>query len=182
MLKGRYDRFLTKKNALFISAGVAADKPAGKELVGNGQVGYSRRIFADEKHELVGEVGYDFSYEDLVAGDAVSIHSLRAFTGYKGKLREDVGVEGSLEALFNVNTLDTPTGEASAFEDARVNGQVAVTAKLTDHISFAFSFAAKFDNVPAPLPPFAIPYDDGLVLKADTLDTITKASLIVQFL
>src|SRR5690606_22723618 len=116
LVKGRYDRFLTENNSLYGIAAASADRPAGKELVGNGQVGYSRQLYQDHIHLLVAETGYDFTYEDLVAHDGQAIHSIRVFGGYTGKLSEDTGLEGSVEALFNVNSLDTPVGEVEAFE------------------------------------------------------------------
>jgi len=185
MLKGRYDRFLTAKNSLFAAAGMSADKPAGKELVGNGQLGYSRELYQSGPHTFVGEAGYDYAYEDLVAAKAasVSIHSLRGFVGYKGVLAEGTGLDGSVEGLFNVNSLTTTPGRtADAFEDDRVNGKLALTTKLSTRLAFRFSFEAKFDNFPAPRPPFAIPYDAGFTPIADKLDTKTEATLIVSLL
>jgi hypothetical protein len=182
-VKLRYDRFLTEFNSLYVAALASGDKPAGKEFVGGGQAGYSRQLYKTEKHEVVAEIGYDFSYEKPVTGDGVAIHSARAFTGYKGKLDDEVGVDASIEGLFNVNQLDTAAGKVDRFEDTRVNAQTSITAKLSSHVSFSFSLAAKYDHAPSPLPPFAgFTYEAGFQPLADTLDTITKASLIVQFL
>lgn len=180
--KIRYDRFLTEFNSLYATAAVGVDEPAGKDLVAAAQAGYSRRLYKDERHEAVAEIGYDFTYEDLAVGDPLSIHSVRAFVGYKGTVRTDTAVEGSVESLSNLNTLATVPDEAGAFEDTRITGIAALTTKLTADISFGVSFTAKFDNVPAPLPPIGgIPYDAGFVPVAEKLDTITKASLIVSF-
>jgi putative salt-induced outer membrane protein YdiY len=191
--KLRYDRFLTEFNSLYVSATAGFDEPAGKDFYGGGQAGYSRQVYKDDRHELKAEVGYDFTYEDLSAGDGTSIHSARVFAGYKGALQTTTDAEGkteatttadaSVEGLFNVNTLDVPTGdgEAGPFEDTRIIGTAGVSTKLLDNISLAVSFTAKFDNVPAPLAPFALPYADGFVPDADKLDTITKATLIVNF-
>jgi hypothetical protein len=181
-VKGRYDRFLTEANSVFVTALASGDEPAGKELVLGGQLGYSRSLFKNEKHSLVGEVGYDFSHEDLVVGDAVSIHSARAFTGYTGALSADTSVDTSLELLLNVNSLDTAAGEVGAGEDARVKGTLAITTKLFEDISFRFGFTALYDHAPAPRPPLAIPYATGFVPLADELDTKTEATLIVNFL
>jgi hypothetical protein len=183
LLRGRYDRFLTDNNALFISAGVFADRPAGKELVGNGQLGYSRGLYKSGAHALVGEFGYDFTYEDQVAvGDAFAIHSMRGFVGYKGTFSEDTSLEGSVEALLNMNSLSTPAGEVDAFGDRRFIGKLALTTKLTEKLSFRFSFEAKHDSAPATRPALAIPYEDGFVPLADKLDTKAEATLIVALL
>ncbi len=181
-VSGRYDRFLTAHNSLYALAKLAGDKPAGKELVAGAQAGYSRLLYQSKIHEVTGEVGYDYSFEDLTAGDGVSIHSGRLFVGWAAKLSDDTGVSTSGEILVNVNKLDTPTGPVDRFEDSRFTGKIDLTTKLHENISFSFGFTAKYDNAPAPRPPFAIPYADGFLPVADKLDTITKASLIINFL
>ncbi len=183
LLKARYDRFLTDNNSLFVTGIASADEPAGKEFVGGGQVGYARQLYNSKNHTVSAEVGYDFSYEDLVVGDASSIHSLRGFVGYDGKLSPDTGVGASVEGLFNLNTLDSAQGEEIGFfEDARVNTKLAITTKMYENINFQFSFEAKFDNAPAPLPQFGPGFANGFVPLADELDTKTSASLIYNFL
>lgn len=180
-VKLRYDRFLTGSDSLYVSAAVGADRPAGKELVGGGQGGYSRRLFKNEKHELVAEAGYDFTYEDLTVGEPLAIHSARVFSGYKGTVRTDTAVEASIEALSNLNTLPTLPEESGPLDDTRVTGVVGLTTKLTAAVSFTFSFTAKYDSAPAPRAPFpGIMYDPGFTPLSDTTDTITKASLIVS--
>jgi len=191
-LKLRYDRFLTDHDSLYLTAVAGFDQPAGKDFAGGGQAGYSRLLYKSEFQEAKAEVGYDFTYEDLSAVDnPTSIHSLRAFVGYKGalttekgddgKLKALTGVDVSVEGLFNVNPLDVPTGHAGPFEDTRINGNAAITTKLLDDIALNVSFTAKFDNVPAPLA-LPIPYAPGFLVEAEKLDTLTKATLVVTFL
>jgi hypothetical protein len=180
-LKARYDRFLTERNALYLSALMSADRPAGKELVGGAQAGYSRLLYKSERHELVAESGYDFSYEDPVVGGGVAIHSGRLFAGYEGKLSADTGVSGAVELLANMNPLATAAGEVAAFEDTRVNATAALTTTLYRKISFRFAVTAKYDNAPSPRP-FKLPYADGFIILADELDTRTEATLIINFL
>ncbi|HWM85105.1 MAG TPA: DUF481 domain-containing protein [Kofleriaceae bacterium] len=182
MVKGRYDRYLTDADAVYGAAGLLADEPAGKELVGNGQVGYSRQVYADSVHQVMAEAGYDLTYEDQVVGSGVSIHSARVFAGYTAKVSEDTGIEAAVEALSNVNSLDGPTEEVEAFSDNRVNGKLGLTTKLFQNISFRFGFEARYDNAPAARPPFSIPYAEGYVPLVDELDTRTEATLIVNFL
>lgn len=178
--RARYDRFLTELNSAYVTGSLGADRPAGKEVIAGGQVGYSRALYKSEEHLAVAEVGYDFSYEDLVTGDPLPIHSARALVGYTLTRGEDTAFAASVEALANLNRLPTVPEEAAAFDDLRVNAQASVTAKLTADIAIALSIAAKYDRVPAPRAPFgAIPYEPGFVPLADTLDTVTKASLIV---
>lgn len=182
MVRGRYDRYLSVHNAVYGAAGVNADEPAGKELVGNGQVGYSRQVYQDSVHLAIAEAGYDLTYEDQVAGDGVAIHSLRVFAGYTAKISGDTGIELSVEALSNLNSLDTPAGDVSAFEDNRVTGKLSLTTKLFGNLSFRVAFEARYDNAPAPRPPFGVPYAPGFTPLADELDTRTEATLIVNFL
>lgn len=181
--KGRYDRFLTETDSVFATAGAAVDKPAGRDLVLAGQLGYSRQLFKDEIHALVSEAGFEVSREDLAAGDASTIGSIRLFAGYTGKLSEDTGLSGDVEVLLNVNSVDNGSGtEAGTFEDARVNGNVALTTKMFKDISFRFALGIMWDNYPAPRPPLGIGYAAGFVPLADELDTKAEASLIVNFL
>jgi putative salt-induced outer membrane protein YdiY len=189
LLKTRYDRFLTEKNSLYLTARVMADKPAGKQLVGGAQAGYSRLLFKDDRHELASEVGYDFSYENYVApGDPVNIHSARVFAGYVGKLRTDTELSASTEALFNLNSETTPTGdvnmptgEIDSFKDTRINSKAGLTTKLTEHISFRFGFNLKYDQAPAPRPQIGgLPYEFPAL--ARKFDTITEAQLIINLL
>jgi len=100
------------------------------------------------------------------------------FAGYTGTLTADTGLTASVEALANVNTLDTLPDEAAPLEDTRINGALALTTKLAKVVSFQFSFAVKFDNQPSPLAPFPVPYEAGFTPVAFRTDTLTKASLI----
>jgi hypothetical protein len=181
-VKARYDRFLSEKDALYLSGVASANEPAGKKFVGGSQVGYSRTAYKDKKHELVAETGYDFSYEKPVVGDGFANHSLRIFVGYQGKFSEKTGLDTSVEGLFNVNELDTPTGPAKRFEDARINSKLAFTTVVYEDISFRFGFEMKYDNVPSPFPSFATPFEAGYVPSADELDTKTEATLIINLL
>jgi Protein of unknown function, DUF481 len=179
----RYDRFLTDLNSLYATAKGLVDEPAGKTFQGGGQVGYSRSLFKNEHHQILGEVGYDVSYLDLAAGSSTTIHSARAFVGYKGTIHKDTSVEASLEGLWNLNTITIGPRDAGAFKDTRLNGLVGLTTNLSSKVSVNVSFGARFDNVPAPLAKIGpLPFAPGFVPLADKLDTTTKASLIVTFL
>lgn len=185
--KVRYDRFLTEKNSLFVAALAGTDPLAGKDLTAGGQLGYSRLLYLSDAHELAGEFGYDFSYEkfatdDPTATSSISIHSARAFTGYKGKLSETTTVEGSLELLANVNGQTINGRDVSAFEDLRVNLASSIAAKLSKSVALSFSFGAKYDKVPAPLAIAGFMLDPTDPPESSKMDTVTKASLIVTFL
>ena len=152
--KARYDRFLTENNSLYAIGLIQRNEPAGQRLLGSGQAGYSRRILKSAMNELVGEIGYDFSYEEFVTGGDITAHSGRLFLGYNGTLSADTSMGLSAEYLGNFNTYSTPVQDADILEDSRVIGKAALTTKLTDSISFRFSFTGRYDNIPAPRPPF----------------------------
>lgn len=180
-IKVRYDRFLTEFNSLFVAALASRDLPAGKENVLGAQLGYSRQLYKSKTAEAVGEFGYDYAHEDLVAGEAVEIHSARAFVGFKADLTEGATFETSVEALTNLNheTLPTRTFGADFGEDTRVNFKAAVSAKIGKSTSVQTSIEAKYDNRPAPLSIKGLAM--GFVPEASKLDTIMKASFIYTF-
>ena len=179
--KLRYDRFLTELNSLFVAALASRDVPAGKELVFGGQIGYSRSLYKSEKALTLGEFGYDYSREDLIAmGDALSIHSLRAFIGHKAAMTEGADLDASIELLTNMNTLDLATGkDGGPFQDTRVNAKVAISAKIGLNLAFQTSIEAKYDHRPSPLGVKNLAM--GFAPEASSLDTIMKASFIYTF-
>jgi hypothetical protein len=177
--KVRYDRFLTKFNSLFVAALASRDKPAGKEKALGFQVGYSRQIYKTEKAEAVAEIGYDFSQEDLTAGDSLSIHSVRAFVGFKAEMTEGTTLDAAFEVLTNLNEEDLPTGKDGGFgKDTRLNGKVGINSKIGKNLSVQTSIELKYDHRPGPLPIKGLAM--GFVPEASNLDTIMKASLIYQ--
>lgn len=179
--KLRYDRFLTELNSVFIAALASRDIPAGKELVFGGQIGYSRSLYKSAKALTVGEFGYDYSREDLVApGDPLSIHSLRAFIGHKAAMTEGADLDASIELLTNMNTLDLPTGkDGGPLQDTRVNTKVAISAKIGKNLAFQTSLEAKYDHRPSPLGVKNLAM--GFTPESSSLDTIMKASFIYTF-
>jgi hypothetical protein len=182
-VKSRYDRFLTPCDSVYLLAAIGGDRPAGKQLVGGGQLGYSRRVFKDEYHEVIAELGYDFTYENLVAaGKGLAIHSARGFTGYAFTISDKTAAKSSVEVLVNANRLESPAGSIAPGEDTRVNGELELTTKLTSKVTLSASFRARFDNAPAPRPPLPIPYEEGFVPLAERLDTLAKVSVIVSLL
>ena len=182
--KGRYDRFLTKSNSLFVAILASRDIPAGKEAVIGGQLGYSRQLFKTDYSEALAEIGYDYSHEDLVTGPAVSIHSARAFAGYKATLATGTTFDGSGEILTNLNKEDLVTRDATFGEDTRVNVKAAISAKIGRNLAIQTSFEGKYDNRPAPLvfggKPVTLVGETG-ALEATSFDTIIKVSLIYAF-
>jgi hypothetical protein len=202
LMKGRYDRFFTANNSGYASAQAAADKIAGKTFYGGGQIGYSRQIYKDAMHTLVGEIGYDLSYERYVqitgmpTHEPVTIHSARIFVGETLKLTDASGATASVETLFNLNRESTalvyPSGNlgVDAFKDTRVNGKVGLTTTLVKRLSIGFGFTLKYDQNPAPLPiPSGVPagttFSPTVFMTppfAEKIDTLLEATLIYTFL
>jgi putative salt-induced outer membrane protein YdiY len=181
--KVRYDRFLDDADSLFVTAKAGFDEPAGKKLAAGGQLGYSRVIYNKDGHTLVGEAGYDFSYESYYANvDAITIHSLRLFLGYTAKVSDVTGFAASVEEFSNLNKETVPQGEASPFEDTRVTTKAELTTKIVEKISLKVGVKVLYDNVPAPLPPFSIPFAAGFFPLADKVDFVGELALIVNFL
>ncbi len=180
--KARYDRFLTESNSVFGAAVVSKDVPAGKDLVLEAQVGYSRELYKTKASLVTAELGYDYSHVDLVGNPSLSIHSVRGFAGMKQNMSEGVDFEASAEVLSNLNTLTLATMQSGgAFEDTRVNTHIAIVAKVGKDLAFQTSFDTKFDNRPAPLVIKGAMLAPGFVPAAEKLDTILKVSLIYNF-
>lgn len=174
----RYDRLITAADALYVAALAGADHPAGKPFVAGGQLGYSHRILADDDRELVGEVGYDLSYEDQGAA-GIAIHAVRVAGGYRGQLNPHTRLEVSLEVLANLNRLDVAPEPADAGEDARLHGLAALTTALTADVELIVGVELKLDAVPAPRPALALPYDAGFTPVAARADLVTRAALSI---
>jgi hypothetical protein len=208
-LKARYDRFFTKNNSGYVAGLAAGDHVAGKEFFGGGQAGYSRQIVKTLKAEMLGEIGYDFSYEKYMnpaAGTpgSVNIHSARLFLGGSYKLLADTILSTSIEVLSNLSKEAVPnwqtgTSHLPAMEDTRINYKAAVSTKLWKNVSLGVAFTLKYDNNPALRPaPKGFAFDDvnfpiqvvtspthwegNHARFADKLDTLTELVLIVNFI
>jgi hypothetical protein len=192
-LKARYDRFFggADQNSGFISGRVASDPPAGKQILGGGQLGYSRLLFKSDRFETTGELGYDFTYEKdedappvIVPG--VSIHSLRGFVQETVRFPPQFGASAKVEVLGNMNAETAPNEDGSdtvgSFKDIRVNGNVTFTATVSSKVSIALGFTARYDMAPSLRPALGIPYAATYRPFADKVDTLTELSVVVNFL
>ena len=203
-VKGRYDRFFTANNSGYASGQAAGDELAGKTFYGGGQAGYSRQLLKDDKNLVVAELGYDFSYESYVQQtgktlDPVSVHSARLFAGETLTLSKETGITASVEALLNVNkegkalNHNTGTPGVDPLKDTRLIGKIGLTTTVWKALSIGFGFTLRYDQNPAPLPipslapagstfaPTVAPATNGVPV-AETLDTLTEATLIYTFL
>ena len=186
--KGRYDRYLDKTDSLFAAGLASRDVPAGKSSVLGFQLGYSRQLHKTKVSEMLGEFGYDYSKEHLTSGtpNENSIHSARAFLGYKSKLIEGTDLVAFLEALTNLNTEHLATAGmrtdyGGPFKDTRVNLHLEVSAKIGKNLAFATAIDSHYDNRPAPIKFTNVMVNPAFVPEASKLDTIMKASIIYSF-
>lgn len=197
--KARYDRFFTANNTGFATGIVGGDYIAGKRLYGGGQLGYSRQLYKSERHLVVAEAGYDFSYESYVEQQGkslpnVAIHSGRLFVSETAKLLAETGATASVEVLLNLNHENAPNVSKSdgakgvdALNDTRINAKLGMTTMLWKNLSFGFSFGLRYDQNPAPRPmpagaPAGATFPPNWMPFAQKVDTLTEATLVVTFL
>ncbi len=193
----RQDRFFSERDAGYLLAQVASDEIAGKALGGGAQLGYSRHLLKGERHALVAELGYDFSYERYVetpgkTADPVQIHSARFFLGEQLTLSEATSLTAGLEALVNLNeedaldASDPSKREVAPLKDTRLLGKLGLNTKLWRNLSFGFGVTVKYDQNPAPRPlPSAAKgatFAPSFQPFADKIDTLTEATLVLTFL
>jgi len=149
--KVRYDRFLTEKVALFLSVSARRDRFQGLDLRMNFDPGVAYYFRDDETIAFWGELGYDYQYDvrrDQNLRDALpevidkteTLHSARAFVGYRHKFSDSVNFNTGLEFLLGVPKT----------EYWRLNWDVGLTAAIAERFSIATTFSLKYDNRPLP--------------------------------
>ena len=161
----RYDRALIPEvNSLYFAGSGLHDTFAGLRLQAQANVGYSHEIIKSEKHHLVGEAGFNYSY-DLYLPDAdpkdQHFAGARVFVGYRLKL-DSFGFSQSIEALLGGrNNMDAPF-------DGRISSLTGVTANINSKIGVKFGFSVIYDIAP--------PVDFSPV---DTQTTLTLVATIL---
>ncbi|MDZ4695634.1 MAG: DUF481 domain-containing protein [Deltaproteobacteria bacterium] len=188
--RGRYDRFWSANDSAYVVGQALTDEPAGKAIAGGGQIGYSRLAFKSEIHTVAAELGYDFSYEKAAASGAegVPIHSGRVFVSDTLKLTNDTGLSAGVEVLSNLNEEKESKagyvvryGSLGPLKDTRVSGKLQLSTTLLSNVSFGFGFTARYDNRPGLVGLPGGVSDGGFLPRANKLDTLMEASLIVTF-
>jgi putative salt-induced outer membrane protein YdiY len=151
--RGRYDLFLTPMDALFLAGSYRWDPFAGLDAREEGQVGYLRNIFKEDKHRFWGELGYDLTYDNYdpdplpdpnnmgryLKGHAYT-HSARLFLGYDNQINSAVQLLTGLEGLLNV---EHP-------KDFRFNWDVALRSSIVSRLQLELKFAMQLDTEPVP--------------------------------
>lgn len=186
----RYDRFFTANNAGYLLFFVGLDKVANKDLYTGGQVGYSRQLVKTERHELLGELGYDFTFDRNVltpnpskTTQDVFLHSARVFAGYALSVNAHTGVKASIEALINLNgslligDRTVGTGEAT-----RINSKLEFTTQVWKPISFRAAMALEYNNAPSTNAPFVMTSMDHPLHYNQKVVTQTDVGLVINFL
>jgi putative salt-induced outer membrane protein YdiY len=169
--KARYDRFLGKGFAVFMSLSARNDRFQGLVLRTNFDPGVSYYFVDREKQQLWTEVGYDYQWDlrryDAIAKAAAagvyldkaeSRHSGRLFLGYEGSINELVGITTGLEYLQSV--------QQSKYW--RMNWDLGATTNLSSKFSLSMTFSLRYDHAPLP----------GI----KNTDTIAAANLVYQLL
>lgn len=137
----RYDRFLGKRDSLYLLGGGFSDSFAGYDYRVNGQLGWSHNFVDRENAGLRGELGVDIAREDFVEGidpNAQTVVAARLLLGGRYAFNKNVSVEDTLEIYEGV--LD--------FTDFRLNNTASITAALGAKLSLKLSHQLAFDNVP----------------------------------
>lgn len=163
--EGRYDRFFSEHDSLYVLAGAFHDPFAGYDLRSHEQVGYSRRLVKTEATELKGELGFDWAQEnytqeaiDLGSEPYADVLAVRVLVGVTHQFNESVVFADTFEAYENV--IDT--------DDLRILNTASLTSSLSGKLSLKLSHTLIFDNVPV----------EGFV----KLDQTTMATLVANIL
>jgi putative salt-induced outer membrane protein YdiY len=172
--RSRYDRFVSERVSLFLGWQARRDRFAGLDLRMQIDPGVGYYFINLKERQFWGELGYDFLY-DIRREDArdikdktgniigredrtKTVHSGRAFLGYRYKINEGVSIASGLEFLQGIS--DTAI--------RRINGDIVVSSKFTASFSLATSFLVRYDSKPLP--------------GKQNLDTITAISLVYNLI
>jgi len=173
----RYDRFVGDRITVFLGLQARRDRFAGLDLRAQVDPGMGYYFINEANRVFWGELGYDFLYDvrrddARIQKDAAgkpdptkplldknqSVHSARAFLGYRYKINDGVSIASGVEFLQGLS--DT--------EIRRVNGDLIVSSKFTASFSLATSFLLRYDSKPLP--------------GKQNLDTITSVNLVYTLL
>lgn len=171
----RYDRFLTERLSLFLGVQARRDRFAGLDLRMQVDPGFGYYFIQQKDKQFWAELGYDFLYDirredardikDKATGTIIgredrtkSVHSGRAFLGYRYKINEGVSIASGIEFLQGISD--------SAIR--RINGDIVVSSKFSAAFALATSFIVRYDSKPLP--------------GKQNLDTITSLSLVYTLL
>lgn len=180
-LGGKYRHDISDRLFWYARAGWHRNRPTGIDArsAGGGGIGY--RFLKDDRQVLQGEIGAEYTNEQLVdvqpdGSDSRSFASARAFLGYERKLGAASKLTGELEVFENLEDSD----------DLRARALVAVSASITDRVALKAGYTVLYDKQPATV---AIPEnndtngvpDPVAFFELDEIDTVFTASLVINF-
>lgn len=155
--KARYDRFLSKADALFVAIGPRRDRFAGLDIRLQMQAGYLRNLYVPaDNHKLWGEVGYDGTYDNFTpwqpkgkAPDPMApelppddfVNSGRAFLGYTNALTAMASINLGVEVLID---FEFPG------DNTRVNTNAELVSSLSQRFKLSLSSRILYDQQPVP--------------------------------
>lgn len=162
--KARFDHFFSHRHAGFLSTAFRWDTFAGLNARVQAQIGYQYNFIRETNHRLFTEVGYDFTFDDVVRSgippmpvdDTIPYHSARLFLGWDNQLSDDVKFKTGLEALM---TVDVP-------EDWRLNWDNTLNVSVGSRLQIELKFTVLYDHQP--------------VQDRRATDTRTTASLVLD--
>lgn len=137
----RYDRFVGKKDSLYLLVGTLADPFSGYDNRAHGQLGYSRTFRTGKPLSFVAELGADVAREDTIEGTDPAlqwVYAGRVMGGLGYTFGPGAELSERLEIYENIRDV----------EDLRVLSTLAFTARMSTVFSLRISHSLTFDNQP----------------------------------
>ena len=153
----KYEWKFKKPNYLFQLGRWEKDRFKGLDNRTTLGLGYGRGFFKTDRHQLIGEAGYNHIWEDNQNDDAEDFGSARLYGFYGYKISPTATFSQSAEYLDDLDSSDS----------YRINTLTKLKAKLTTLFSLEASYEVKYDNNPEP----------GFT----ETDTITSIGLVADF-
>jgi putative salt-induced outer membrane protein YdiY len=151
-VKGRYDRYLSERNAIYVSMQGSGDRPSGFIYRLEPQVGYARLFMKSARQLLRGEVGFDYTFEHRVlqfdtmtmmfAQRDFNYYSARVYLYYENKFTQYAAFTEGIEMLEAFNHP----------ESFRLNSITTLSSAIYKNVSLKLNFNLRFNNDP-PLRP-----------------------------
>jgi putative salt-induced outer membrane protein YdiY len=152
----RYNHDISRKAYLFGLLGLEGNELADYHLRVSAHPGIGYR-FLENKHELRGEIGPGYIFEDRIGDDNLSFISGRAYASYKFQLTKKAAFSQDAEYLHDFDDAD----------DFRFNANTSLVVKISEWISLKTGVSVQYVNEP--------PED------AEDTDVFTSTSLIFTF-
>ena len=140
-LLGKYDRFLTAKDYLFVSAKAENDKMADLKLRTALGTGYGRQFIDTERTKLSSEVGLNYVKERYYTASDDSFPTLSLGMKYDRKFWDEKLV------FFEYFSLDTSLEDTS---DTLVRNRVGFRVPIAKGLNLSTQFNLDYDNQPVP--------------------------------